>query len=638
VSSDLVQWEHLPPALIPTPGWVDADGCFSGCCIHDDEGKPMILYTGVRLRSNHEAGTLPPEDQDLGMVWIESQCAALPEDPDDDLLVKWRKLDNPFLKLPPKGLDLTGWRDPFIFQFGKIPGLVQDSETQYSMLIGAGIKGKGGTALVYKSKFLNKDWELQGLLCEGCADDTGVVWECPLLVPLRKLPKDLWATNRRSAPKWLSKASTIAEKLSSADLAKTNTNRKGILNTKVFRNSVGEKRANEGITSSKFAGPSQPKVIADFQLNKSESSSSEFNFENAHRSLDKLPSAEMFPSSQNTSSSATVSLLAKKLEQVAKVQDNEKPKEVFNSLVAREPSLSSQLKDGDVQNATQDMFEAAKAKIKPLSINPTANEKPPTEISRERGLESLAVDDDWYFFTVSPDAPTNPVLYWTGHVKVKDNSCPQFDMSSAKGPYRLDLGDILYAPNVCQDKEGRWLLWGWLQERRKVGSYAYAGCLTLPRILHVSEEGRLIQAPIPELERLRNKRGFHAQHVTLFSDSVFPIKHVKGERLDIVCSIERGSAAAAGILFRSHEAEADGSTAVIYDWCNNQLEAIFNVPPTWKPVTVASGLGSNPSEKDMRVTGDMSPSFDPASMLFTPKFSSMSRNASFAVRLYTFNI
>ncbi len=41
--------------------------------------------------------------------------------------------------------------------------------------------------------------------------------------------------------------------------------------------------------------------------------------------------------------------------------------------------------------------------------------------------------------------------------------------------------------------QGRWLLWGWLQERRKMGSYSYAGCLTLPRILHCTEDGRLVQ-------------------------------------------------------------------------------------------------------------------------------------------------
>ena len=36
-------------------------------------------------------------------------------------------------------------------------------------------------------------------------------------------------------------------------------------------------------------------------------------------------------------------------------------------------------------------------------------------------------------------------------------------------------------------------MWGWLQERRKMGSYNYAGCLTLPRVLHCTEDGRLVQ-------------------------------------------------------------------------------------------------------------------------------------------------
>lgn len=39
------------------------------------------------------------------------------------------------------------------------------------------------------------------------------------------------------------------------------------------------------------------------------------------------------------------------------------------------------------------------------------------------------------------------------------------------------------------------MLWGWLQERRKVGSYDYAGCLSLPRIMYISGN-RLIQVII----------------------------------------------------------------------------------------------------------------------------------------------
>lgn len=75
VSGDLAHWEHLPAALVPTEGGLDADGCFSGCCALDEKGIPTILYTGVRLRSNPSFPGLP-EDCDLGLPFIESQLCA----------------------------------------------------------------------------------------------------------------------------------------------------------------------------------------------------------------------------------------------------------------------------------------------------------------------------------------------------------------------------------------------------------------------------------------------------------------------------------------------------------------------------------------------------------------------------------
>jgi beta-fructofuranosidase len=78
ISRDLVHWQHQPPALLPTPGGNDADGCFSGCCVVDSDGTPTILYTGVRLRSNPECGPLPPVSQDLNLPFVESQLSAVP--------------------------------------------------------------------------------------------------------------------------------------------------------------------------------------------------------------------------------------------------------------------------------------------------------------------------------------------------------------------------------------------------------------------------------------------------------------------------------------------------------------------------------------------------------------------------------
>jgi len=44
----------------------------------------------------------------------------------------------------------------------------------------------------------------------------------------------------------------------------------------------------------------------------------------------------------------------------------------------------------------------------------------------------------------------------------------RFDLDNAKGPFRLDLGDVLYAPTVMREDQGRVVLWGWLQEKRTV--------------------------------------------------------------------------------------------------------------------------------------------------------------------------
>lgn len=58
----------------------------------------------------------------------------------------------------------------------------------------------------------------------------------------------------------------------------------------------------------------------------------------------------------------------------------------------------------------------------------------------------------WACSCISPDAPTNPVLYYLGRF---DPAETKFILEGSKGPIRLDLGDILYAPNIQTDAEVR---------------------------------------------------------------------------------------------------------------------------------------------------------------------------------------
>lgn len=63
----------------------------------------------------------------------------------------WIKSDIPTIVLPPRHLapSLAGWRDPFIIA---TPSTSPDGT--YKMILGTGIKNKGGLIMVYKSKSL----------------------------------------------------------------------------------------------------------------------------------------------------------------------------------------------------------------------------------------------------------------------------------------------------------------------------------------------------------------------------------------------------------------------------------------------------------------------------------------------------
>jgi len=156
VSDDLVHWEDRPVALSPDPDGPDRDGCWSGCAV-DDDGVATILYTGGRDKQQ-----LP--------------CIATAA---DDGLTAWDKdPDNPIIEeLPaePEVLRTEDWEGEF-----RDHCVWREDGTWYQ-LIGAGIEGGGGAALLYESPNL-RDWEYRGPILAGDRDTAGTVWECPELL------------------------------------------------------------------------------------------------------------------------------------------------------------------------------------------------------------------------------------------------------------------------------------------------------------------------------------------------------------------------------------------------------------------------------------------------------------------------
>ena len=73
-----------------------------------------------------------------------------------------------------------------------------------------------------------------------------------------------------------------------------------------------------------------------------------------------------------------------------------------------------------------------------------SSQQPPAQAQRQLPKKHT------HFLCISPDAPTNPVLYWLGAF---DSQNTRFILEGAKGPLKLDLGDILYAPNLMIDDQ-----------------------------------------------------------------------------------------------------------------------------------------------------------------------------------------
>jgi beta-fructofuranosidase len=160
-SRDLVHWTDRPIALAPTPGGADENGCWSGCAI-DHDGMPSLIYTGV----SSAAG--PPDDQ--------RPCLATSAD--DDLLVWHKHPGNPIIRQPPSNLALTIFRDHCVWH----------EDDGWYQIIGAGLQGGGGAALLYRSQDL-RQWDYLHPLCIGDQRDrsgvwTGTGWECPQLIAL----------------------------------------------------------------------------------------------------------------------------------------------------------------------------------------------------------------------------------------------------------------------------------------------------------------------------------------------------------------------------------------------------------------------------------------------------------------------
>lgn len=154
VSKDLIHWEYLPAAIAPDMPY-DEFGCFSGSAIELEDGRHLLMYTGVTRVENEEGD----------LVDCQTQCIAV-----GDGLNYVKYEHNPVLTEAdlPEGASKIDFRDPKIWR---------DDEGIYWAVVGNRSADGSGQILLFRSEDAFS-WKYFSTLDEN-KNRFGKMWECP---------------------------------------------------------------------------------------------------------------------------------------------------------------------------------------------------------------------------------------------------------------------------------------------------------------------------------------------------------------------------------------------------------------------------------------------------------------------------
>ncbi|KAF7026905.1 hypothetical protein CFC21_038995 [Triticum aestivum] len=152
VSTDLIHWVALQPAIYPTRPF-DVNGCWSGSATLLPNDVPIIMYTGI--------------DPDKNQV----QNVAYPANLSDPFLREWVKPEyNPIIT-PDHGINVSAFRDPTTAWYGP--------DGHWRLVVGTK-ENMRGIAALYRSRDFKKWVKARHSLHAGL---TGM-WECPDFFPV----------------------------------------------------------------------------------------------------------------------------------------------------------------------------------------------------------------------------------------------------------------------------------------------------------------------------------------------------------------------------------------------------------------------------------------------------------------------
>ena len=161
-SKDMVHWEYVKDAVVPTKGICPEGIWTGGACIGPD-GTPWLAIT---------AGTNTT-------TWTGQNIAfAHAKDPNDPYLSEWVVEDKLVITQPSDNSqgEREQFRDPFVWY----------DDGVYYMMVSTSIPDAGGSAVIYTSENM-REWNHRGYLyqCDyGLYPEQGAHWECVVMLPI----------------------------------------------------------------------------------------------------------------------------------------------------------------------------------------------------------------------------------------------------------------------------------------------------------------------------------------------------------------------------------------------------------------------------------------------------------------------
>lgn len=157
--------------------------------------------------------------------------------------------------------------------------------------------------------------------------------------------------------------------------------------------------------------------------------------------------------------------------------------------------------------------------------------------------------------------------YFVGSLNYQTGEFDQQDFSE------LDRGFDFYAAQTTVDKKGRRILIAWMGVPDQPENYperanGWVHTMTLPRVLELNQDHKLIQKPAAELKKLRKEEVSY--HNLKLKNEKIELDSISGDSLELIVSFNDLNASSFGVELRASEDNSQ-KTVITYNSKNEKL-------------------------------------------------------------------